>query len=157
MPKTHDYEYAFRGTWDKEPEGRCRVRILQADGNPPVMVLTELNSNPSTSVTNMVEVLAAELIAKHFPIRFEAVGEEPVTLVEHYEPLADERRGRRSKPTYDRVTFGDWRPRKVWLGGQARLSLGEPDWRHLPDAEVRALLGTEADDLPLRSEVPDPT
>jgi hypothetical protein len=113
MEKTHDYEYAFRGTWDREPEGRCRVRILQRDGTPPVMVLTELNTNPSTSVTNMVEVLAAELIAKHFPVRFEAVGEDPITLVEHYEPLKDERRGRRGKPTYHRVTFADWRPRLV--------------------------------------------
>ena len=32
--KTHDYEYAFRGTWDKEPEGRCRVRILHEDVLP---------------------------------------------------------------------------------------------------------------------------
>jgi hypothetical protein len=148
MEKTHDYEFGFRGTWDREPEGRCRVRILQADGAPPILVLTELTSNPSTSVTNMVEVLAAELIAKHFPVRFEAVGEDPVTLVEHYEPLQDARTRRRGKPTYDRVTFGDWRPRKVWLGGQERLSLGEPDWRHMPDEEVRALLGDEADDLP---------
>jgi hypothetical protein len=148
MEKTHDYEYAFRGTWDKEPAGRCRVRILQEDGKPPTMVLTELNSNPSTSVTNMVEVLAAELIAKHFPVRFEAVGEDPVTLIEHYEPQRDDGRGRRGKPTYDRVTFGDWRPRKIWLGGQERLSLGEPDWRHLPDEEVKTLLDQEADDLP---------
>jgi hypothetical protein len=103
MPKTHDYEYAFRGTWDKEPEGRCRVRILQRDGTPPILLLTELTSNPSTSVTNMIEILAAELIARHFPVRFEAVGEDPVTLIEHYEPLGDERCGRRGKPTYDRV------------------------------------------------------
>jgi hypothetical protein len=51
MPKTDDYLYAFRGTWDREPEGRCRVRILQGDGKPPILVLTELTSNPSTSVT----------------------------------------------------------------------------------------------------------
>jgi hypothetical protein len=157
MEKTHDYEYAFRGTWDKEPDGRCRVRILQQDGQPPTMILTELNSNPSTSVTNMVEVLAAELIAKHFPVRFEAVGEDPVVLIEHYEPMQD-RRGRRGKPTYDRVAFASWSPRKVWLGGQERLSLAEPDWRHLPEAEVRALLGEEADDLVARGrEGPDPT
>src|SRR5215211_1815337 len=104
MQKTHDYQYAFRGTWDKEPEGKCRVRILMREEDPqPVMVLTELNDNESTSVTNMVEVLAAELIATHFPVRFEAVGEDPVTLIEHYEPRHDERRGRRGKPTYDRV------------------------------------------------------
>ena len=154
MRKTHDYEYPFRGTWDREPAGRCRVRILEADGTPPTVILTELNANVSTSVTNMVEVLAAELIAKHFPVRFETVGEDPITLVEHYEPLKDDRTRRRGKPTYDRVTFGDWRPRKVWLGGQERRSLGEPDWRHLPDHEVIALLGDEADDLPQQRRNP---
>ncbi len=50
------------------------------------MILTELNDNPSTSVTNMVEILAAELITKHFSQRFEEVDEEPVVLIEHYEP-----------------------------------------------------------------------
>lgn len=148
--KTADYRYAFRGTWDKAPEGTCRVRILEDGRRPPILVLTELNANASTSVTNMVEVLAAELIANHFPHRFEQIGEDPVTLIEHYEPLRDDRTGRRGKPTYDRVTFASWTPRRVWLGGQARLSLGEPEWKHLPDDEVRRLLGAEADDLPPR-------
>jgi hypothetical protein len=154
MQKTHDYEYAFRGTWDREPEGRCRVRILETDNRSPILILTELTTNPSTSVTNMVEHLVPELIAKHMPHRFEVVGEDPAIVVEHYEPVADQPRGRRGKPTYDRVTFGDWRPRRVWLGGQERLSLGEPEWRHLPDEDVRALLGDEADDLPQQGRNP---
>jgi hypothetical protein len=46
--------------------GICRVRILQgAGGNPPIPFLTGLNANTSTSLTSMVEVLTAELIAKH--------------------------------------------------------------------------------------------
>lgn len=149
MRKTVDYRYRFRGTWDRQPEGTCRVRILEGEeGTQPVLILTELTENASTSVTNCIEILAAELIVKHFPQRFEQVGEDPVTLIEHYEPHGDERRGERGKPTYDRVTFGRWVPRKVWLGGQARLSLGEPAWAHLPEDRVRRLLGDEADDLP---------
>ena len=97
------------------------MRILEEEGKPPTMILTELNDNPSSSVTNMIEILAAKLIAKHFPIRFEAVGEDPVILIEHYEPRRDARRGTRRKPSYDRVTFESWAPRKVWLGGQERL------------------------------------
>src|SRR5689334_12025213 len=111
--KTHDDEYAFRGTWDREPEGRCRVRILQESGKPPTMVLTELNDNESTSVTNLIEVLAAELIARHFPSRFEVVGEEPVTLIEHYPPRPGARGRRAIEPTYDRVGFASWVPRRV--------------------------------------------
>jgi hypothetical protein len=145
--KTHDYEYAFRGTWDTTPKGRCRVRILQERGKVPIFILTELNTNPSTSVTNMVEHLVPELIARHLPHRFEVVGEDPAIVVEHYEPLKDATSGRGGKPTYDRVTFERWIPRRVWLGGRERLSLGEPAWKHLPEEEVRTLLGAEADDL----------
>jgi hypothetical protein len=154
--KIVDTTYAFRGTWDREPEGRCRVRILDRQALPPILVLTELNDNPSTSVTNLAEVLVAELIARYMPHRFEVVDEDPAFVIEHYEPMQDGR-GRRGKPTYDRVLFTSWVPRKVWLGGRERLSLSEPDWRHLPDHEVRALLGDEADDLVARGrEVPDP-
>lgn len=149
LTKTHDDRYRFRGIWDQDPEGVCRVRILQRqEGAQPVMILSELDENGSTSVTNLIEVLAAELIARHFPHRFEAVADDPVLLIEHYPPRAEPRRGASGRPEYDRVTFGAWRPRKIWLGGQERRSLGEPDWTHLPDDRVRALLGDEADDLP---------
>lgn len=145
--KTHDYEYAFRGYHDREAAGRCRVRIIEREGSAPLLILTELASNPSTSVTNMVEHLVPELIAKHMPHRFEVVDEPPAIVVEHYEPIPGKRRGLRQKPTYDLVTFGNWRPRRVWLSGQERLSLGEPDWRHMPEHEIRDLLGDEAEDL----------
>lgn len=148
MPKTYDYKYAYRGTWDSEPRGRCRVRILEEVGQVPVLVITELNSNAASSITNMFEVLAAELIAKHFPARFEVIGEDPVILIEHYEPRRDTRRSAQGKPSYDRVTFESWVPHRVREGGQDRLALGEPDWRRMADVEVVRHLGAEADDLP---------
>jgi hypothetical protein len=148
--KTHDLEYAFRGYWSPDtPDGKCRVRILQNDGAPPILVITELLSNRSTSVTNAMEWLAAELVGKYLPHRFEALGEPPAIVVEHYPPRPGMRRGLRDAATYDLVTFASWRPRRVRVsGGFERITLGEPDWRHLPPAEVRALLGDEADDLP---------
>lgn len=145
--KTFDYRYAFRGTWDKEREGVCRVRILQPENDPPIMVLTELHENASTSVTNCVEILVAELIAKHFPYRFEVVDEDPISLIEHYEPSPIVNGKRRRDATYDRVVFESWVPRRVWLHGQERLTLGTPDWRHIPPHEVKEMLGEEADDL----------
>lgn len=147
LTKTVDYRHRFRGNYDREAEGTCRVRILEREGQPPTMVLTELNENASTSVTNCVEILAAELIAKHFPHRFEVVDEDPVTLVEHYEPSPPVDGRRRRDATYDRVAFDRWVPRRIWLHGQERLSLEGPDWRHLPAPEVRELLGEEANDL----------
>ena len=114
--KTHDYEYAFYGFYDKEAQGRCRVRILQEPNEPPILIITELSTNPSTSVTNMVETLVPELIAKHLLHRYDVIDEDPALVIEHYESVP-EQRGRRGKPTYDQVTFASWRPRKVWLGG----------------------------------------
>lgn len=103
------------------------------------LVLTELPDNPSTSVTNMAEILAAELIAKLCPERFDE--EEPAVLLEHY-PEERDRRGRLGrKETWDRVSFASWSPRKIWLGDQERVSLGEPDWRPLPADEVERLIG----------------
>lgn len=67
----------------------CRVRIVEGEGSPPVVVLTELHENASTSVTNAVELITAELIAKHFPQRFEVVDDDPVVLIEHYPPAAE--------------------------------------------------------------------
>jgi hypothetical protein len=75
LPKTHDYRYPFRypfrGTWDKASHGLCRVRFFERAAETSVIVCTELPDNPSTSVTNMAEILAAELIARHFPQRFD--------------------------------------------------------------------------------------
>jgi hypothetical protein len=34
-----------------------------------------------------------------------------------------------------------WAPRRVRFGGQERLSLGEPEWRPLPVAEIASLIG----------------
>ena len=48
----------------------------------PVTVMGELPQNTSTSVTNMAEYLAPELIQRHFPQRFEEL--PPAIFLEHY-------------------------------------------------------------------------
>lgn len=68
--KTIDHRYAFH-----------RICILEKPDQPPVMLLIEFNAN-------LIEVLAAELIVKRLPHRFETVGEQPATLVGHAEPIA---------------------------------------------------------------------
>jgi hypothetical protein len=141
LPKAVDVIHRFRGVWDHEPEAICRLRIFQEPGRTPVVVCSELDENPSTSVTNMAEILAAEVIAQYFPTRFEEL--EPVIWIEHYPGFEDQRRGTRQPPQYDRLGFASWSPHRVWLGAQARLSLGEPDWRPLPIHEVAHLIGRE--------------
>ena len=141
MPKTADYLYRFRGMWDREPEAVCWVRVFEDEGQTPVIVMAEHPGNPSSSVTNMAELLAAELIQKHFPQRFDY--EPPAIFLEHY-PRELHTSGRTAmKPTWDRLSFHSWAPRRVWLGGQERLAFGEPEWRSMPEHEVEALLGRD--------------
>ena len=85
MPKTVDTIHEYRGYWDAEPEGRCRVRVIERAGQLPVLIVTELRANKSTSVTNIIDHLVPELIAKYLPHRFDAVGEPPCRVIEHYE------------------------------------------------------------------------
>ncbi len=137
--KLYDGEFRYRGTWDKTPEGVCRVRLFHRGPEPPVLVLSELPDNPSTSVTNMAEVLVAEAVRHFCPERFEFP--EPAIVLEHYPAEYTEagRRGRRE--TWDRISFASWSPRKVWLGGRERISVGEPTWRPIPRDEVVRLIG----------------
>ena len=139
--KLYDGAFRFRGTWDAEPEGVCRVRLFHRGTEPPVLVLTERPENASTSVTNVMEVLAAEAIRHFCRERFEF--EEPAIVLEHY-PEERDRRGRIGrKATWDRVGFGSWSPRKVWLGGRERVSLGEPKWHPIPRTDVEQLIGKD--------------
>ncbi len=139
--KRYDGAFAYRGLNDREAHAICRVRLFARGEQAPVLVLTELPENPSSSVTNAMEFLAPEVIRAFCPDRFEH--EEPVVLLEHY----PEQRGPRGKilheETWDRVSFASWRPRRVWYGGQERLSFGEPDWRHVPVDAVVALIGDD--------------
>lgn len=141
MPKTADYLYEYRGMWDREPDAICWVRVFEEEGQTPVIVMAEHPRNASTSVTNMAELLAAELIQRHFPQRFDYA--PPAILLEHY-PRELHASGRTAmKPTWDRLSFHSWAPRRVWLGGQERLAFGEPEWRSISEHEVEALLGLD--------------
>lgn len=147
LRKTIDTRYAFRGTYDREPEGVCRVRILESAKRTPILIISELHENQSTSVTNMIEVVTAELLAKYLPHRFDALDDDPAWVIEHYQPADSTDHSSLARPSYDRVSFSRWTPQQVWLGGQPRISLGDPDWIRLPDDIVLLLIGSEAEDL----------
>jgi hypothetical protein len=138
---TLDTRHAYRG-FDVE-RGVCRVRIFETEGQPPVAVLTELPENPATSITNLIEHLAPEIVKTSLPHR---VHETPPTIfVEHSGVEGDSEllsgRWRRSGPHVARVTFTTMRPRIVRLGNVDRLSYGEPTWSHLDQTALVALLG----------------
>ena len=114
--KTHDYIHYYRGYWSDG--GRCRIRIYQEDGHVPMVICSQLPDIDNTSVTNMAEYLAAEVIKEHgLPT--------PLVWVEHY----PEHEGDIGE--YSLVNFSDWQPLEVCLGGVWRYRVGSPRWSPL--------------------------
>lgn len=133
---TLDTRYQFRGFWDAG--GVTRVRIFERDDDPPIVVLTELAENTNTSITNLVEHLAPEIIRSYLPHRAEAI--PPAVFLEHYGEVLDARR-RRSGPSVSRVSFTHMRPVIVSLNGVSRLSYGHPTWAQLDAVTLANLIG----------------
>jgi hypothetical protein len=104
----------------------------------PVIIVTELTENTNTSITNLCEYLACEIIRAHFPERFEE--HEPVLWIEHYvrSPAERDRLGLE----YALVEFEDYTPRLQWLGGVQRLRIGQPSWKHVDRSVVEFLVGS---------------
>jgi hypothetical protein len=139
MRQTCAYRYDYRGIW--RPGASCGIAVFVPEAidqdRRPLILCTELGDNPGTSITNLAEVLAAEIIARHFSALLDAAAEprQPVRWIERY-PAAP------GWPAeYDEVTFTPWRIRVVWCGGMRRRSLGTPDWRPLRPEEIAALFG----------------
>jgi hypothetical protein len=123
--KTHDYVHSYRGYWSDG--GRCRIRIYQEDGRAPVVICSQPPDNDNTSVTNMAEYLAAEVVREHkLPT--------PLVWIEHY----PEHEGEIGE--YSLTTFSDWEPEEVCLGGRWRLRIGAPSWSRLRLEEVGVLV-----------------
>jgi hypothetical protein len=79
--KIYDGIYPYWGNFDREADAFCQLRLFARDGKEPMVVLTELPANPSTSVTNMIEILTAEVITRYQPHRLEVIGEIPKNTV----------------------------------------------------------------------------
>jgi protoheme ferro-lyase len=111
--KTHDYIHRYKGYWSDG--GKCRIRIYREEGRDPVVICSQLPEKDNTSVTNMAEYLAAEVIEEHGLAT-------PLTWIEHY----PEHRGRPGE--YSLGSFSSWERREVRLGGVWRYRVGSPNW-----------------------------
>jgi hypothetical protein len=63
VKKTHDYIHRYRGYWSDG--GKCRIRIYREDSQSPVVICSQLPDKDNTSVTNMAEYLADEVVEEH--------------------------------------------------------------------------------------------
>ena len=146
--KIHDAPYNYRGYYDREPEGLAHVRLFSRPCERPVIVITDLPENPTTSVTNLMETLVPEIIRDLGKTAW-LEEEKPPIVIEHLPPMNPREQRQaylseyRKQDEYSEATFANWRPKTVWIGGRERLSLGEPDWRHMSHEEVAALIGNE--------------
>jgi hypothetical protein len=125
VKKTNDYVHHYRGYWSEG--GRCRIRICREGGRATVVICSQLPDNPNTSVTNMAEYLAAEVIEERsLPT--------PLTWIEHY-PEHEGEIG-----VYSLVRFSSWELTEVCLGGVWRCRVGSPRWSPLRPEEVGFLV-----------------
>jgi hypothetical protein len=125
VKKTQDYIHHYRGYWSGG--GRCRIRIYQQVRQAPVVICSQPPDNPNTSVTNMAEYLAAEVIVEHnLPV--------PLVWVEHY----PEHEGEIGE--YSLVGFTSWEREEVCLGGVWRCRVGSPRWTPLRAEEVQMMM-----------------
>ena len=122
MKKTHDYIHYYRGYWSDG--GKCRIRIYREESLAPVVICSQLPDNDNTSVTNMVEYLAAEVIKEHGLLT-------PLVWIEHY----PEHKGKIGE--YSLVRFSSWDSQEVCLGGVWRYRIGAPMWAALSSDEVK--------------------
>lgn len=106
--------YHYEG-WNKRP-AKCGLEYIRQKDSVMV-VLTELNDNPGTSVTNMVEHLATMIFNEHLKDDYTP---EQVQWVEHY----PDRGGTPEHPmfaeSWDMVTM-------KWDGEK----FSKPEWKHL--------------------------
>jgi hypothetical protein len=125
VKKTHDYIHYYRGYWSEG--GKCRIRIYRENGRAPVVICSQLPDNENTSVTNMAEYLAAEVIEKRdLP--------SPLVWVEHY----PEHEGEIGE--YSLVMFSSWEVSEALMGGTSRVRIDTPIWSHLPKEKLLFVL-----------------
>ena len=98
-------------------------------------MLSELPSNNNTSVTNLVECLAAEVLTRYLP---ERIGQElPFHCIEHYPKVP----GSNLPESFDLVTFDLTVPERRSGHGKDRLSLGTPQWRRITCRDLEIMFG----------------
>lgn len=148
--------HTYRGFWGST--GHCGLQIFPGSDGVPVVILTELPSNDSTSITNLIEWLAAEVLDKYLP---ERIGQTPpFRCIEHYPETQDH------PETFDLVSFELTVPERhpstlrVDLSGPAatasterRLSLGHPQWKFINREQAETLIGRPYTGPPVQSHL----
>lgn len=119
-------------------EGAGREVVRREERRPaPVALLTELPDNPNVDVSDIIEVLTAELCAAH------AMPTLTTTFIVGY-ARTEEEIDRGIPETYSVVEFSDRELELEGVDGYIRLAFGEPSFEHISEETVCAVTGCEA-------------
>jgi hypothetical protein len=124
------FTHSYRGYYTDG--GKCDVEFIP--GEVPTLIISQREDCNNTSVTNMIEYLAAELLERLYP---EAFNGAPVRVIEHYPSQYDGMKHHlRAEDTWDEVTFASMKPEAVFMGGIQRKKLGRPQWKRVHEGKV---------------------
>ena len=130
MHLASDYIHLFRNAGGRR--ARCRVWIYLPDDmrDAPVVICSELPSNPGGSITNSAETIAVGVIqANELPT--------PLVWIEHWPEGSTD-----GQETFELVVFSSYEivERAPYLG-ETRAWIGDATWKRLGRATVEAMVG----------------
>lgn len=125
MPDIIDREFQYEGFHGRQ--AICRLRMSR-NGDTALVVWSELDNNPGTSVTNAAESLAALVVATYDLNPFKCL------FIEHYPAKPD--KFDPQPDSYSIVEF-QWELRQH---SKSYVAKGPPDWTHLPEEKAAELL-----------------
>ncbi len=123
--KVVDERYSFAGYLGVP--SHCRLRIFTRDGLPPVIIVSERDDNPGTSITNAADVLYPGIIARYLTGWLDQA--DALYIIEHYPKR--EGRGGETSETFAQVGFTSWRPVIEYRNHQKFAAFGKPTWSHI--------------------------
>jgi hypothetical protein len=101
--------------------GLCRLRVYKGRGGKPVVIVTQFNDNPGTSIANVAESLATQVYDHEL-----GRPRTGMVWIQHFVAMA----GAPDTETYDLVTFSD-----------GPNGFVDPVWRRLTLEQVIELVG----------------
>lgn len=125
MEKIFEGKYQYKGYTFHKFLSECYLEIYQDEDGSCVVIATELQDNPGTSVTNAAGAIATQVVSEF------GINPEKLTWIEHY-PDRDYG-GRKTIPEdFDLVTF-------TRSGNELRY----PKWKRVGKEEVERLIARD--------------
>lgn len=131
MNLTHDELFTYTSLMTRN-DTQAHIRIFEAGGQLPVVIVGQLDDNNGTSITQMAEYLAEQIADEYFPEGREFVYIE--FYPGHLKERRDNRTGNYSATAFDLSSNGP--------------GAGDPDWTERSRSEIESLVGCSLPEWP---------